>query len=132
MDLKPQDMFTIMQDLGLAPAPQVDASGTPMPDMMPQDFSGGQRPEGFSGGEPPAGFSGGQPPEGFTGRQQGQGGGAGGDGFVFGEGGGDQTLSPEAMATAQAVGAPMRARQVRASSMMLNAIIEYLKGKVEP
>ncbi len=131
MDLNPQDMFAIMQDLGLAPAPQVDASGTPMPDMMPQDFSGGERPQFYSGyGEPPAGFSGGQPPEGFTGRQQGQGGGPSGDGFVPGEDG--QGMSPEALATAQAGGAPMRARQMRVSSMMLNAIIEYFEGKVEP
>jgi hypothetical protein len=133
MDLNPQDMFTIMQNLGLAPAPQVDASGTPMPNMMPQDFSGGDRPQFNPGdGGPPAGFSGGQPPEGFTGRQQGQGGGAGGEGFVFGEGGDGQTLSPDALATAQASGAPMRARQMRISSVMLNAIIEYLQAKAEP
>lgn len=131
MDLNPKDMFTIMQDLGLAPAPQVDASGTPMPNMMmpPQDFNSGQRPEGFSGGEPPAGFSGGQPPDGFIGRQQGQGGGPSGDGFVPGEDG--QGLSPDAIATAQASGAPMRARQMRVSSMMLNAVIEYLQQKAE-
>jgi hypothetical protein len=128
MDLNPQDMFTILQDLGLAPAPQVDASGTPMPDMMPQDFSGGQRPEGFSGGEPPSGFSGGQPPEGFTGGPR-QGVGGQGQEFVPGD---SQEMSPDAIATAQASGNRMPARSMRVTPMMLNAIIEYLEEKVEP
>jgi hypothetical protein len=130
MDINPQDMFTIMQDLGLAPAAQADASGTPMPGF----FGNGERPQYYSGdGQPPTDFSGGQPPAGYGGGQrqgQGQGGGPGGEGFVTG-GGDGQTLSPEALATAQASGAPMRARQKKVTPFMLNAIIEYLQAKVD-
>ena len=129
-----------MQDLGLAPVAPVDASGTPMPGMMPGDFAGGERPQGFSGGTPPDGdFSGGQRPEGFSGGQRPDASTVpgGGQGFVPGDGqglgsGDGSGMSQDAIATAQASGGRMPARSMRVSTFMLNAIIEYLQEKAEP
>ncbi len=73
MGITSQDIFTTMQELGLATRPQVNASGTPQPGG---GFGNGQRPDG--------GFPAGSPP-----------GGGPGSGF------GGQNLSPEQIATAQ-------------------------------
>lgn len=82
MNLTGQDIFATMQDLGLANAPQVNASGTP---QAGGSFGNGQRPSGNFQGPPDGGFSGGGAP-------------GGGQGRDFG----GQNLSPEQLATAQA------------------------------
>ncbi len=77
MNLTPEDMFATMQELGLANAPQVNASGTP------------QARGGFGGGQgqgPGGGFVPGDAPPG------------GGPGGGFG----GQELNPEQIATMQA------------------------------
>ena len=78
MNLTGQDIFATMQELGLANAPQVNASGTP---QAGGGFGNGQRPSGNFQGPPDGGFSGG-----------------GGQGRNFG----GQGFSPEQLATAQA------------------------------
>lgn len=110
MALTLQDMFTLMEDLGIESAFQGDGSG--------------QRPEGF------------QPPEGFVpGQGGGQGGGPGG-GFSGGPGGGGgQNLTPEQIATAQAMRAERGggfAGGARLNSALLEALIEYLEKLAQP
>jgi hypothetical protein len=104
MALTPQDMFTLMQELGIEPEFQGNATG--------------QRPEGF------------QPPEGFV---PGQGGGPGMGGGQAGGPGGGENLTPEQIATAQA----MRAERGglpggQLNSLLMDALIEYLEKLAQP
>jgi hypothetical protein len=109
MSLTGEDIFATMQELGLANAPQVNASGTP---QAGGNFRGGQGPEG--------GF----PPDDAP-----QGGGAGG-GAGPGGGFGSGDVSPEQIATAQA----RRAEGGggfgnRMLTPLLEAVIELLESK---
>ena len=108
MNLTREDMMSVLQEQGLAlgggPAggPNSNASGGN------QNGGGGFGPGGFPGGAPPqGGFPGGGP------------GGGGGQG---------SGLTPDQIATAQA------SRQQTAGSlvppMLINAVIDYLQGKV--
>jgi len=109
MNLTGQDIFATMQELGIADAPQVNASGTP---QAGGGFGGGQRPEGdFPGGGAP----GGGPPDG------GPGGGFGG-----------QNLSPDQIATVQARRAENGGGGFgnRMITPLVEAVIKLLESKI--
>jgi hypothetical protein len=106
MNLIGADIFTTMQELGLASAPQVNASGTP---QAGAGFGGGQGPEGgFVPGSGPGGGNG--PGGGFDG----------------------QELNPEQIATAQALrsenGAGFGNRML---TPLVEAVIELLESKAK-
>ena len=126
MDLTPQEMFTVMQDLGLAMGP---GEGTAAGEET-DSFASGEVPAGGfpGGGEPPAGgfvIRGEGPPSGGGGPMF-QGGGDVGGGFVVSEG---QEMTEEQQATAEA----MRANrpQMRLPTQLLDALIEYLEKQSE-
>ncbi len=108
MALTPQDMFTLMQDLGIEAEFQGNGAG--------------QRPEGF------------QPPEGYVPGQGGGPGGGQGGGPGSGFSGGGQNLSPEQIATAQAMRAERGgfAGGTRLNSALLDELIEYLEKLAQP
>jgi len=111
MNLTQADIFTTMQELGLANAPQVNAQGTP----QAGGFGNGQRRNGdFPDGGPGGGFAGGGPPDG------GPGGGFGGEG-----------LSPEQIATAQARRAENGGGNFgnRLMTTLVEAVINLLESK---
>jgi len=107
MNLTGQDIFATMQELGLANAPQANASGTP---QAGGNFRGGQGPDG--GFSPDGGPPGGGP------------GGGGGGGF-----GGGQGLSQEQIATAQARRAEGGGFGNRTMTPLVEAVIKLLESK---
>jgi hypothetical protein len=112
MGLTQEDMFATMQELGLASAPGVNASGTPQPGA---GFGGGQ---GAGGGFVP----GGAPPGGGPGGGSGPGGGFGG-----------QELNPEQIATAQARRAENGGAGFgnRMLTPLVEAVIDLLESKAQ-
>lgn len=113
MHLTRQDMFTLMQDQGIA---QGRSQGS-------QNGNGG----GFTS---PDGFS---PPEGFTPPEGGSPGGFGGEGFGgFGGGNGNgqggQSFSPEQIATAQAARGQGGGFN-RIPSGLIDALVQFLQTK---
>lgn len=108
LKLTRQDMFTVMQDLGLASA-RPNASGTPQANRQGNNFPGG----GFPGGGPGGDQGGGQPGGGFPG------------------GGNGQNLDPQQIATLQArrtQGGGGFANQI--PSALMDALIKLLQGKI--
>jgi len=149
MDLKQEDMASIMGDLGILPeggfmggqgggfegqelpegfnpgelpGGEVIINGTPRPGMQ-----GGEIPEGgFQGGErPEGGFQGGAIPGGGFQGGEGQGG-----VIIEGEGFG-QEMDPEQIATLQAERGGRGNLRNRASLFLIDPLIQYLEEKIE-
>ena len=131
MNLTPQDMFTLMQEQGIANNLNVvgNVTGTPGPgavEVFGEGFSSSRGDS--SGGMPPSGVNpgGGPPAGGIT-----SGGGiivGGGPESDLGQGSG-QNLDPQAMATLQAE-RPQRAGIMnRVPTALIDALIELLQSK---
>ena len=120
MELKPQDLFIILEDLGLRPDiaqggtnPSDNSGGGP----FNQEFRGDFRPGEGQGGGPGGGI--------------GPGGGMPG-GVITGPGGSGQELDPEQMATMEARRAGRSAAGGRMMGFfLLDPLIELLEGKVQ-
>ncbi len=128
LELKPQDMFTIIQDLGLRPGfaqgstePGGNSGDMPFIQEFRDDFRPGEGQGGGPGGGAPGGSIEIRPGEGMS-----------GGGVIVGPGGFGQELDPEQMATMEARGA---GRSVVRDQMMglflLDPLIELLQGKIQ-
>jgi hypothetical protein len=129
MHLKPEDMVTIMQDLGLAMVPVGNKAGaTPDISQMQADFQDSGDPSaGFTGGGPGGGGSGGRPsgggpPAGFTGdmSQEGE------TGALPGMGIDGTSTTPQAWQTGRTGGGSMLINR------LVSALIDYLNTKIQP